>query len=451
MPVSVVLLGDARPTDHGRLVIRVVVFLDMRSRSAVEMLSAGEADEVVFEILGGETGRADPYPLYRRLREGRAVHCSPSTGVWFVSDYGVAKHVLHDPRFGRGNGSMMGAMADAEVAVRSGEMRRASRNMLFADPPDHTRLRGLVSRAFTPRRVEELRPRLVELVDPLFDAAGGGQDVDLLDAVAFRFPVAVIGELVGVPEEDRDQFRTLVRASTAMIEAAPSAEALADAQRSMGEMSEYFHDLVARRRRRPSGDLLSAMIAIEDADGDRLTEDELVSTAILLFGAGFETTTNLIGNGTLCLLRHPDQLARLRADPSLLLTAVEEMLRFESPVQLDARTALVDAEVDGHPVEAGTSVVTFLGAANRDPQVFTEPDVFDVGRSPNNPLSFGWGIHHCLGAHLARLEGEVVFGRMLERFARIELIEEPTWRQSITLRGLEGLRVTAVTDPELTS
>jgi cytochrome P450 len=425
--------------------------LDVTSRSVVETISAEEADEVVFEILGGETGRADPYPLYRRLREGRPVHRSPSTGVWFVSDYGVAKQVLHDPRFGRGEGSMMGAMADAEVAERSGDMRRSSPNMLFADPPDHTRLRGLVSRAFTPRRVEELRPRLVALVDPLLDAVAGDQEVDLLDAVAFRFPVAVIGELVGVPEADRDQFRTLVRASTAMIEASPSAEALAEAQRSMGEMSDYFHDLVARRRREPSGDLLSAMIAIEDADGDRLTEDELVSTAILLFGAGFETTTNLIGNGTLCLLRHPDQMHRLRADPTLLLTAVEEMLRFESPVQLDARSALVDAEVAGRPVEAGTSVVTFLGAANRDPQVFAEPDAFDVARSPNSPLSFGWGIHHCLGAHLARLEGEVVFGRMLDRFARIDLAEEPVWRQSITLRGLEGLRVSAVTEPEVDS
>lgn len=404
-------------------------------------MSAETGDELVLEILGGVTGRDDPYPLYRRLREGRPVHESPSTGVWFVSDYAVAKQVLHDPRFGRGDGPMMGAMADAEVAERSGDMRRASRNMLFADPPDHTRLRGLVSRAFTPRRVEELRPRLFDLVDPLLDAVAADREVDLLEAVAFRFPVAVIGELVGVPEADRDQFRTLVRASTAMIEASPSAEALADAQRSMAEMSDYFHDLVDRRRREPSVDLLSAMIAIEDADGDRLTEDELVSTAILLFGAGFETTTNLIGNGTLCLLRHPDQMARLRSDPTLLSTAVEEMLRFESPVQLDARAALVDAEVDGHPVRAGTSIVTFIGAANRDPSVFAEPDTFDVARSPNSPLSFGWGIHHCLGAHLARLEGEVVFGRLLQRFARIELVDEPSWRQSITLRGLEGLRV----------
>lgn len=375
------------------------------------------------------------------------MHHSPSTGVWFISDYSVAKHVLHDPRFGRGEGSMMGAMADPVVAERSGEMRRSSRNMLFADPPDHTRLRGLASRAFTPRRVEGLRPRLFDLVEPLLDAVAESREVDLLDALAFRFPVAVIGELVGVPEADWEQFRTLVRASTAMIEASPSAEALADAQRSMAEMSDYFHDLVARRRREPSDDLLSAMIAIEDADGDRLTEDELVSTAILLFGAGFETTTNLIGNGTLCLLRHPDQMDRLRADPGLLLAAVEEMLRFESPVQLDARSALVDAEIDGHPVEAGTSVVTFLGAANRDPLVFAEPDVFDVGRRPNSPLSFGWGIHHCLGAHLARLEGEVVFGRMLERFPRMVLAEEPTWRQSITLRGVESLRVIATTQP----
>jgi len=420
-----------------------ITILDVASKPLVDVLEPTEADRLVFEVLGGGDGRADPYPLYRQLRAGAAVHESPSTGVWFLSGYELSKQVLHDPRFGRGNGSMMGALADAEVADRSGEMRRSSQNMLFADPPEHTRLRGLVSRAFTPRRVEELRPRLVELLDPLLDAVADAGSTDLLDALAFRFPVAVIGELVGIPEEDRDQFRSLVRASTAMIEASPDVEALRLAERSMAEMGAYFRDLVVRRRREPSDDLISAMIAIEDADGDRLSGEEMVSTAILLFGAGFETTTNLIGNGTLCLLRNPDQTRRLRNDPSLLPTAVEEMLRYESPVQLDARSALVDADIAGRPVPAGTSVVTFLGAANRDPSVFEHPDVFDVARHPNNPLSFGWGIHHCLGAHLARVEGQIVFGRMLERFATIELDgPEPQWRQSVTLRGLEHLPVT---------
>jgi cytochrome P450 len=295
--------------------------------------------------------------------------------------------------------------------------------------------------------VESLRPRFVSLLDPLLDEMADAGSVDLLDVLAFRFPAAVIGELVGVPEQDRDQFRSLVRASTAMIEASPDVEALQLAADAMSEMAGYFRDLVDRRRREPSDDLISAMIAIEDADGDRLSEEEMVSTAILLFGAGFETTTNLIGNGTLCLLRHPDQTIRLRENPAMLATAVEEMLRYESPVQLDARTALVDADIAGHPVAAGTSVVTFLGAANRDPGVFEHAGVFDVARDPNNPLSFGWGIHHCLGAHLARVEGQIVFGRMLERFSRIELDgPEPQWRQSVTLRGLEHLPVTVTTN-----
>lgn len=418
----------------------------MTSKQNVEGLAATEADSLVFEVLGAE-GRTDPYSRYDTLRDGAPVHESPSTGVWFLSGYEVTKHVLHDPRFGRGNGSMMGAMADAAIADRSGELRRSSRNMLFADPPEHTRLRGLVSRAFTPRRVESLRPRFVSLLDPLLDEMADAGSVDLLDVLAFRFPAAVIGELVGVPEQDRDQFRSLVRASTAMIEASPDVEALQLAADAMSEMAGYFRDLVDRRRREPSDDLISAMIAIEDADGDRLSEEEMVSTAILLFGAGFETTTNLIGNGTLCLLRHPDQTIRLRENPAMLATAVEEMLRYESPVQLDARTALVDADIAGHPVAAGTSVVTFLGAANRDPGVFEHAGVFDVARDPNNPLSFGWGIHHCLGAHLARVEGQIVFGRMLERFSRIELDgPEPQWRQSVTLRGLEHLPVTVTTN-----
>jgi cytochrome P450 len=417
----------------------------MASKPVVQTCDSVDVDELVAEILGGDSGRHDPYPLYERLRGGGGVQVSPASGVWFVTGYAAAKHVLHDPRFGRGNGPMAGAMSDPDVSTRSGAMRRESRNMLFADPPEHTRLRGLVSRAFTPRRVEALRPRLVEIADGLLDQLADGGIVDVLDALAFPFPVAVIGELVGVPQADRPMFRDLVRASTAMIEAAPSLDALAGAEEAMATMGDYFHALVARRRADPADDLVSAMIAIEDADGDRLTESEMVSTAILLFGAGFETTTNLIGNGLLSLLHHPDQMARLRTDSSLLVPAVDEVLRFESPVQLDARTALTDGDVDGNPVDEGTSVVVFLGAANRDPLAYDSPQDFDVARSPNHPLSFGWGIHHCLGAHLARLEGEIVFGRLLERFGSIELAAQPAWRQSVTLRGLESLPVRAST------
>ena len=399
-----------------------------------------EVDRLIFDVLGG-SARQNPYGTYATLLAEAPVHRSSALDMWFVSRYETAKHVLHDPRFGRGSGSMLGQMGDPAAGERSGAMREQARNMLFADPPDHTRLRGLVSRAFTPRRIEGLRPRISELLTPLLDDVADAGEVDILEAVAFRFPVAVIGELVGVPEADRDQFRSLVRVSTAMIEASPDLESLDAAEKAMGTMSSYFAGLVADRTASPRDDLISAMVQVDD-DGDRLSTEEIISTAILLFAAGFETTTNLIGNGLLCLLQNPAQLAELRSTPDLAPTAVEEMLRFESPVQLDARRALVDADIDDTPVPAGTSVVTLLGAANRDPDVFDKPDEFDIERSPNHPLSFGWGIHHCLGANLARIEGQIVFRGLLDRFPSIEATgEPPAWRPSVTLRGLEELRI----------
>ena len=412
-----------------------------RNVQDAESLPEAEVDRLIFEVLGG-SARQDPYPTYATLVGCAPVHRSTALDMWFVSSYDIAKHVLHDPRFGRGSGSMLGQMGDPIAGQRSGAMRDQARNMLFADPPDHTRLRGLVSRAFTPRRIEGLRSSISILLEPLLDNVADAGEVDLLDAVAFRFPVAVIGELVGVPEADRDQFRTLVRTSTAMIEASPDLAALEAAEAAMGTMSAYFADLVAERATTPQDDLISAMVQVNDG-GDRLTTEEIISTAILLFAAGFETTTNLIGNGTLCLLRNPDQMDRLRAHPEEAATAVEEMLRYESPVQLDARRALVDADIDGTPVPSGTSVVTLLGAANRDPAAYPSPDRFLVDRTPNHPLSFGWGIHHCLGANLARLEGQIVFNRLLERFPTIDPAgPDPLWRPSVTLRGLEELRIT---------
>lgn len=408
------------------------------------MHAAGvDVDALVLELLGTDEGRADPYSRYRAIRSSAPVYRSPQSGVWYLTRHQDCKDVLHDPRFGRGIGlgsDHFGGLGGTEASRRQ-ELTSGARNMLFADPPDHTRLRGLVSRAFTPKHVEALRSKIVALVEPLLDEMSDTRTVDVMDALAFPLPVAVIGELVGVPPDDRPGFRSLVRDSTAMIEALPPPDALERAERAMTEMANYFGELVEKRRVEPADDLLSAMIAVEDG-GDRLSVDELVATAILLFGAGFETTTNLIGNGLFALLHHPDQFGRLRSDPGLVPAAVEEMLRFDSPVQIDVRTALEPADVAGHPVEQGTPVVTFLGAANRDPELFAEPDRFDAGRADNHPLSFGWGIHHCLGAHLARAEGQVVFDRLLERFSSIELAgPEPRWRPSVTLRGLDHLHV----------
>jgi len=244
-----------------------------------------------------------------------------------------------------------------------------------------------------------------------------------------------------VPPSDRDQFRTSVRDAAAALEAGVTEEQLDAAERAMAAMDDYFRHLIARRRKDLEHDLVSALIVARDGE-DRLSEDELVATLMLLFAAGFETTTNLIGNGLLCLLRNPGELDRLRADPALVGSAVEEMLRYESPVQVDARTAFEAVEIDGHTVEEGDTVVTFLGAANRDPAEFDDPERFDVARDPNYPLSFAAGIHYCLGANLARLEGKVVFDRLVRRFADIRWLDTtPEWRGTLILRGVNHLNV----------
>ncbi len=399
-------------------------------------------DDLVAEILTPGSDR-EPYDAYRRLREEAPVHRSEATGAWTLTRYDDVKAVLHDRRFGRGRHLRAPGLVGLVGGVDAGRdrLRSMGDTMLFADPPQHGRLRGLVSRAFTPRRIDALRPEIERLVEPLLDDLAEAGSGDVLDLVAFPFPVAVIGELLGVPAEDRAAFRSLVRDSTAFIEAAPSDAELDQAEVALVTMTAYFNDLVDQRSKRPADDLVSAMLAV-DAGGDRLTREEIVSTAILLFGAGFETTTNLIGNGLLTLLRHPDELARLRTDPTLLPGAVEEILRFESPVQINARTALQDADLLGEPVESGTLVVTFLGAANRDPLRYEEPEIFDVGRADVQPLSFGWGIHHCLGAQLARVEGEIAFQRLLGRFPRLGLgNDRASWRSSLTIRGLTELPV----------
>jgi cytochrome P450 len=401
-----------------------------------------DVDALLGELLLTPDGRQDPYPRYQRIRELAPVHQS-GLGFWVLSRYDDCQQLLRDPRFGKGDRQERDVRLPEDAAAALAQLRQRAPSLLFLDPPDHTRLRGLVSKAFTARTVERLRPRIGRLLDDLLDAVEGGrgQPVDVMAAVAFPLPVAVIGEMLGVPPADRAAFQPWVRASTALLELTVEADAIVAAADASERMSSYFAALLAERRRRPSEDLLSELLCVED-QGDTLSEAELISTAILLFGAGFETTTNLIGNGLLALLRHPDELARLRADRSLLRPAVEEILRWDSPVQVDGRVALTVADVGGQPVEAGTFVVTMLGAANRDPARFADPDRFDVGRDEGPPLSFGSGIHYCLGQALARVEGQVVFGRLLERYGAIELTAgDVVYRPSLTLRGLVDLPV----------
>jgi cytochrome P450 len=399
-----------------------------------------DADTLLLELVATPEGRADPYPRYATLRTHVPVHRS-AIGFWVLTRYDDCQHLLRHPGVGKDFSGAASALGlSEEQQAEQAAFRDDHSNMLFADPPDHTRLRGLATRAFTPKTVERLRPRIVALVDELIDGFGS-EEVDVMDALAFPLPVTVIGEMLGVPAEDRAQFRPLVRASTAMLELAVTPEAMSEATAASAAMEQYFAGLVAERRARPQADLLTQLIEAEDK-GDQLTEVELISTAILLFAAGFETTTHLVGNGLLALLHHPDQLARLRADRSLLRSAVEELLRFDSPVQITARTAYEELAIGGHPIEPGATVLALIGAANRDPARFHDPDRLDIGRAEGTPLSFGSGIHYCLGAALARLEAQIVFDRLLDRFGTIELVgDEPRHRDSLTLRGLVDLRV----------
>jgi cytochrome P450 len=316
--------------------------------------------------------------------------------------------------------------------------------MLDRDPPDHTRLRGLVSKAFTPRVVEALRPHIQTIVDGLLDRVRGAGKMDLVEDFAYPLPVIVICEMLGVPLEDRERFKTwgldIARGLDA-IWLPPDSDVARRSVAARHELAEYFRDLIGRRRTEPRADLLSGLIAAEEA-GDKLSEEELLATCILLLVAGHETTVNLIGNGTLALLRNPDQLERLRRQPDLIGAAVEELLRYDGPVQRTARIPSEDVVIGGRTIPKGEMVMPFMGAADRDPAQFPDPDRLDIARADNRHLAFGWGIHFCLGAPLARVEGQIAIGTLVRRLPDLALAtERPEFRQSLTLRGLSSLPV----------
>jgi cytochrome P450 len=394
-------------------------------------------DALLLQVLATPEGQADPYPYYARMRHEARVSRT-AFGPYVVNGYEECLGVLRDPRLGRGIGiedTSSGIFSDA--GTRRGEFLEASQhNMLLSDPPDHTRLRRLVSRSFTSRQVERLRPAVHSLVEGLLDELTEKGEVDFMTAFALPLPMAVIGELVGVPDSQRGELQPYVRAAAKGIEPVLSEDQTEAAIDSIVYLAAYFGELLDERRRTPRDDLLSALVQARESD-DRLTDDEITSTAILLFAAGFETTTNLLGNGLLALLTHPAQLDDWRQHPEIAATAVEELLRFDSPVQFNLRTALEPADLLGEPLTRGDRIVVLQGAANRDPARFARPDDLDLRRSDNTPLSFGWGIHHCIGAALARMEGEIAFNALLDRFATLDLAsDEPRWRPSFTLRGL---------------
>ena len=379
-------------------------------------------------------GREDPYPRYDRLREISPL-IRADDGALVVTRHADCATVVRDGRLGHMPTDMLGFIGLADWAEHPA-LRMLFTSMLTLNPPDHTRLRRLVSSTFTARRVQALRPAVEAMVDDLLDEMTG--DADFVPAFAFPLPVNVIGELLGVPPADRPQFQKLIGDWSQVLEVL-TPEVLEVADPAAATIRDYLADLAAERRRRPADDLLSALVAAEE-QGDRLTEDELLTTAALLFAAGFETTTNLLSNGLVALLANPGQIPALQADPAV---AVEELLRYDTSVQIVVRVVYEDVELGGVSVAAGERVVAYLGAGNRDPERFTDPDRLDLSRRDNAPLSFGGGIHYCLGAPLARLEAQVAFPALLRRYPGLALAGEPARRDSLTIRGFTALPVRA--------
>lgn len=398
--------------------------------------------------------RSRPHGLYRALRTIDRTHHSP-IGIWILSGHQDVAAALRHPQVGNDE-----SKADLS-ALNLGLMRRGrslsspehwlaerdrpfyrmtSRLLLFTDPPDHTRLRGLVAKAFTPRRIQALAPRVTEMVEESLDRLAPARRMELLTDFAYPLPARVICALLGVPEEDHGLIIRHAPALALALDPGPmrTPAAVDAADRAILELEEYLGGLVESRRRQPQDDLLSALVAAE-ADGDRLDKEELMTTVILLLIAGHETTANVIGNGLACLLRHPTQLARLRDDPDVERTAVEELLRYEGPINMTERITRADIELNGTAIPAGRILVLLLPAANRDPEVFRDPERLDLARDPNPHVAFGGGAHFCLGAALARLEAQAALPALVRRFPDLRVTGPVRHRPGFTIRGLRRL------------
>ncbi|HVT75488.1 MAG TPA: cytochrome P450 [Acidimicrobiales bacterium] len=390
--------------------------------------------------------RANPYPVYKQMREEAPVWQGPEYQELFLSRHADCLAVLRDAeRFSSDSSNMapeLLANANSDQAEMGGFL--GGKVMLFSDPPDHTRLRRLAQHAFTPKAVESWRPRVRALIDELLAGIGPGDEFDVMDVLARPLPVFVIAEILGVPVADRDRFAAWSVHLARMIDPDINlAEAdFGQAIQAAMEFVQYFNELIEERRASPTDDVVSAMIAAED-EGDRLTHGELLANLILLLVAGHETTSNLIGNGTLALCDFPAVRDEFAADPDgLAKTAIDEFLRYDSPVQFTQRTALTDVEIAGHKLKKGYSAILLLAGANRDPEAVERPDEVVLTRSPNNHIAFSNGIHFCLGAMLARMEGQEAFPALLKRFPKLERTGDLVYRPNMTLRGLAELQVT---------
>ncbi|HEY2578258.1 MAG TPA: cytochrome P450 [Streptosporangiaceae bacterium] len=407
-----------------------------------------DAEALIESLLAPEV-IANPYPVFARLRELGRMHATG--GVLFATGYEDCATVTRETALFRAQSPQWCDQVTPGWRERPSKIATFE-TMLFQDPPDHTRLRRLVSTAFTPRQAERMRAEVARLVDraldALADAGSGGSPVDLHTTLAATLPIAVIGSLVGVPPSDWAHLQTAMSALLQVVEFAVTKQQIADADRAALELRGYFATLVASRRAEPRDDLASTLVSVRDAaasssagPADGLTEDELLQTLTFLFMAGVDTMTNLLANGAAAFIAHPDQAALLRADPGLTSRAVDEVLRFDPPVQIVGRVAGEQTAVGGTTVPAGGLVIALLGSANRDPARFPRPDAFDITRTGTTVLSFGGGIHYCLGAPLARVEAGIFLAALVTRFPGLQLAGTPT-RQGVVFRGFSKLPVT---------
>jgi cytochrome P450 len=384
------------------------------------------------EVLVSKAFLADPYPVLRQLREDDPVYWSESIGGWVLTKYDDIITTFKETERYSNEGRLARAIeylpAESRARLKTFEDHYRTKGLLHSDPPDHTRLRKLVTKAFTPRLMEAMRQRIQDIVNQLLDVGLRDGGMDIIPELAVALPITVLAEILGAPSDDRKLFKKWADNLLAFQGVnKPGEDILQRAQSTLVEIKAYLADLVSQIRGRPGEDLISQLV-IAESEGDKLSEAELLNTCITLLVAGHETTTSLIGNGTYSLLAHQNQWRRLINEPALLSPAIEEILRFESPVSRQPRLMKQDSQLGGKQIATGQMVFQMLNAANRDPSYFTEPDTFDIGRQKNRHIAFGSGIHFCVGATLSRIEGQVVFGTLRERVRDMQLVDaEPTW------------------------
>jgi len=435
-------------------------------------MSLIKSDALSLSNLQRQEVRVNPYPFYAQLREQDPVHWDEEMGFWVLTQYRDIESLYTDERFSRAQGLMRGfqRLSETDQRIAQPVYHSFSKTVFYADPPYHTHLRGLMNNAFTPRRIEQMRPYIQQTVDELLDAVQTNGHLDVIRDFANPLPVMVIAELLGLPADDRDRFKKWSDDLFAILGTIRKSSHLMErAAQSLDEMTEYVTALSRARREKPGDDLLSALVSVAEDEGgasiphhshhsasphaagqlvrdrnaaSQLTQEELVANINILLSTGHETTTNLIGNGLLVLMQNPDQLQRLQDQPALVPSAIEETLRYDNPVQITYRSALEEAEINGKMIRKGDLVNSILGSANRDPRRFTDPDRFDITRNEGRHLSFGLGIHFCIGAPLVRLEAEIAFATILRRFPKLSLATENLeWQEHPIFRGVKSLPV----------